>query len=156
MNEDFLRIYDLYKNDILRLAYSITKRISDAEDITQNVFIKYYNSKIKFENDSKIKNWLIKVTINESRDLFKSFWRKNFNLINENAVNSFLINNQGNIEIKEALFRLTNKQRIIIYLFYYEGYKVKEIADILNIKSSTIQTILNRARIELKKYLGGN
>lgn len=155
MNEKFLRIYNLYKNDILRLSYSITKRINDAEDITQNVFIKYYKCKNIFLNDNQIKHWLIKVTINESKDLFKSFWRKNF-MNNNNELDNISTTDKEYLEIKEALFKLTNKQRIIIYLFYYEGYKVKEISDILKINSSTIQTILNRTRKELKDLLGGN
>ncbi len=155
MNEEFLRIYNLYKNDILRLSYSITKRMNDAEDITQNVFIKYYKCKNNFINDNQIKHWLIKVTINESKDLFKSFWRKNF-MNNNNELDNVSTTDKEYLEIKEALFKLTNKQRIIIYLFYYEGYKVKEISDILKINSSTIQTILNRTRKELKDLLGGN
>lgn len=155
MNEEFLRIYNLYKNDILRLSYSITKRMNDAEDITQNVFIKYYKCKNNFLNDNQIKHWLIKVTINESKDLFKSFWRKNF-MNNNNELDNVSTTEKEYLEIKEALFKLTNKQRIIIYLFYYEGYKVKEISDILKINSSTIQTILNRTRKELKDLLGGN
>ena len=155
MKEEFLRIYNLYKNDILRLSYSITKRMNDAEDITQNVFIKYYKCKNIFLNDNQIKHWLIKVTINESKDLFKSFWRKNF-MNNNNELDNVSTTDKEYLEIKEALFKLTNKQRIIIYLFYYEGYKVKEISDILKINSSTIQTILNRTRKELKDLLGGN
>lgn len=155
MDEKFLEIYNLYKNDILRLSFSYTKSLSDAEDITQSVFIKFYHHQSKFDNDLKIKNWLIKVAINESKNIIKSFWRKNINLDLETANKAIFKDDYYN-EIKEALFRLSKKQRLIVYLYYYEGYKVDEISKILKIKSSTIQTILNRSRTLLKKYIGGN
>ena len=155
MNDGFLKIYNLYKNDILRLAFSYTKSVSDAEDITQNVFIKYYHHQNKFDDDLKIKNWLIKVTINESKNIFKSFWRKNISFDLESANNAIFKDDFYN-EVKEALFKLNKKQRLIVYLYYYEGYKVNEISNLLKINPSTIQTILNRSRIELKKFIGGN
>ena len=155
MDEKFLEIYNLYKNDILRLAFSYTKSLSDAEDITQSVFIKYYKYQRNFDNDIKIKNWLIKVTINESKNIIKSFWRKNITL-DLNSTNTAIFKDNFNLEIKEALFKLNKKQRLIVHLYYYEGYKVNEISELLGINSSTIQTILNRSRTLLKKYIGGN
>ena len=155
IDEKFIEIYNLYKNDILRLAFSYTKSLSDAEDIVQNVFIKFYHHQIKFDNDLKIKNWLIKVTINEAKNIFKSFWRKNisFDLEKENTA---IFKDEFYNEIKDALLKLSKKQRLIVYLYYYEGYKVKEISDILKINPSTVETILNRSRVELKKYIGGD
>lgn len=155
MDEKFLEIYNLYKNDILRLAFSYTKSLSDAEDITQSVFIKYYKYQNNFDNDIKIKNWLIKVAINDSKNIFKSFWRKNITF-DLDLTNKMVFKDNFNMEIKEAVFKLNKKQRLIVYLYYYEGYKVNEISELLKINSSTIQTILNRSRIILKKYIGGN
>lgn len=155
MDEKFLEIYNLYKNDILRLSFSYTKSLADAEDITQSVFIKFFHHQNKFDNDLKIKNWLIKVTINESKNLFKTFWRKNISFDLE-TVNKVIFKDDFYNETKEVLFKLNKKQRLIVYLYYYEGYKVNEISDLLKIKPPTVQTILNRSRIELKKYIGGD
>lgn len=155
MEKEFIRIYNLFKDDVLRLALSYTKRLSDAEDITQNVFIKLYKKLNTFNDDQHIKRWCIKVTLNECKNLHFSSWkRKNINIseLNENAIYSLKPNE--NI-IKDVLFELPNKERIIIYLYYYEGYKVKEIAKILNLKESTTQTKLSRAREKLKIKLKG-
>ena len=74
MDIEFQRIYNLIKNDIIRLAYAYTKNISDSEDITQEVFIKLYENMNKFinETDENVKKWCIKVTVNKCKNLFIS------------------------------------------------------------------------------------
>lgn len=150
MDKEFIKYYNLYKDDILRLALSYTKRINDAEDIMQNVFIKLYKNMGNVE-DFKIKKWCIKVTINECRDFFKSFWIKNIFVKDE--ILSNMCNDEKVVNLKDELFNLPAKYRIVIYLYYYEGYKVNEIADILNVNSSTIQTRLTRGKQKLKEFL---
>lgn len=133
MEKEFIRIYNLFKDDVLRLALSYTKRLSDAEDVTQNVFIKLYKSLNTLNDDQHIKKWCIKVTINECKNLYFSSWkRKIFNIseLNENTIYS--LNTNENM-IQDVLFELPNKERIIVYLYYYEGYKIKEIAKILKL-----------------------
>lgn len=155
MEKEFIRVYNLFKDDVLRLALSYTKRLSDAEDVTQNVFIKLYKSLNTFNDDEHIKKWCIKVTINECKNLHFSSWkRKIFNIseLNENTIYS--LNTNENM-IQDVLFELPNKERIIVYLYYYEGYKIKEIAKILKLKQSTTQTKLSRAREKLKIKLKG-
>lgn len=78
MNDnEFKRIYNLFKNDIYYLAYSYTKKFDDTDDILQNVFVKLYkNNKIIQQDDNNIKKWLVKVTINECKSLFLSNWKK--------------------------------------------------------------------------------
>ena len=153
MDKQFIRIFDLYKNDIYRLAYSYTKNISDSDDITQNTFIKLYNHIDILDNqDQDIKKWLVKVTINECKTFLLSSWKKKiiaFTEKEENTLTTILPDN----DLLEAILQLPKKYRTIIFLYYYENYKIKEISEILNISVTNIQTILSRARKELKEIL---
>ena len=153
MDDKFIRIFNLYKNDIYRLAYSFTKNVFDSNDITQNVLIKLYkHSEIFEENDSNIKKWLIKVASNECKSLLLSSWKIKIFSFTEKEEN-ILSEDFPNNDILEAIFQLPKKYRIVIFLYYYENYKIKEISEILNISITNIQTILYRARKELKEIL---
>ena len=142
--KDFINIYNLYNKDIYRLSYSYTHNIKDAEDITQKVFIKYYknSSKVKEEH---IKQWLIKTTINECKDLFKNIWNKKVIKTDQEII----IKSTNNKEY--LLENLPHKYRIIMHLFYYYGYTTKEISELTNIKESTIKQRLRRGRLLLKE-----
>lgn len=154
MEDIFRKNYYKYKNDVFRLAYSYTKRISDAEDIMQNVFMKYYNN-INILNDADyLKKWLFKVTVNECKNYKLSIWKRIVFPIDENEKDLFSYDKEF-IDVRDCIFALPSKYRMIIYLYYYQGYKVKEIAEILNKNKSTIQTNLNRAREMLKEKLKG-
>lgn len=155
LDNQFINIFNQYKNDIYRLAYSYTKNISDADDITQNVFIKLYNhNEILNNSNQDIKKWLIRVTINECKTLILSVWKKRVISLGKKEENT-LYNKSTNNDILEAILELPKKYRTIIFLYYYENYKIKEISTILNISITNIQTILSRAREKLKKSLGG-
>lgn len=149
MEERFLELFNLYKNDIYRFIYSYTKNLYDADDILQSVFIKLYKHQNLFNKSNDKKKWLIKVSINECKNLFLSFWRKNVSFdYNDNISYS----NQ-NDNIMPFILKLPTKYRTIIFLYYYEGYKIDKIAHILNLSSTNIQTILYRAREKLKEML---
>lgn len=153
MDKQFIRVFDLYKNDIYRLVYSYTKNKSDSDDITQNTFIKLYNhNEILSSQDKDIKKWLIKVAINECKTFLLSSWKKKiiaFTEKEENILSTTLPDNY----LLEAILQLPKKYRTIIFLYYYEDYKIKEIAEILNLSVTNIQTILSRARKKLKEIL---
>lgn len=153
MDKQFIRIFNLYKNDIYRLAYSYTKNISDSDDITQNTFIKLYNYIDILNNpDQDIKKWLVKVTINECKTFLLSSWKKKIIAFTEKEENTLSTTLPDN-DLLEAILQLPKKYRTIIFLYYYENYKIKEISEILNISVTNIQTILSRARKKLKEIL---
>ena len=153
MDKQFIRIFDLYKNDIYILAYSYTKNISDSDDITQNTFIKLYNHvDILNHQDLDIKKWLVKVTINECKTFLLSSWKKKIIAFTEKEENTLSTTLPDN-DLLEAILQLPKKYRTIIFLYYYENYKIKEISEILNISVTNIQTILSRARKKLKEIL---
>ncbi len=155
MNKKFIEIFNLYKNDILRLAYSYTKNKTDAEDIVQNVFIKLYKHiEILTKEKIEIKKWLIKVTINECKNFFLSSWKRKITYFEEKEEENISIVTKED-EVLPKVLELPRKYRIVTYLFYYENYKVKEIAKILNISETNIRTILVRSREKLKNMMEG-
>lgn len=150
----FLDIYNLYSNDALRLAFNFTRNIFEAEEIVQEVFIKLYK---ELEKNSKMvikKSWILKVTANECKDSFKIAWRKKVILKDELLQNEVDLRDVlKNDELSDALLKLSKKYRNVIYLYYYEGYNINEISEILNLKPSSVKSLLSRGREKLKKFL---
>lgn len=137
---------------IYRIAISYTKTPADADDIVQQTFMKLLTKKVLFTDDEHVKRWLIRVCVNECNSLFSSFWRKNVDSIDTMTTEpEFTM--QESSEIYEAIKELPAKCGVVIYLFYYEGYSSKEIADILHIKEATVRTRLVRARKLLRTQL---
>ena len=156
MKREYIDAFHLYKNDIYRLAYSYTKNKADADDITQNVLIKMHQHFYKFDNESVLKKWWVKVTINECKNLFKTVWKRKILPISSHEGNMEVITpSQEENPVLTAAQSLSQKYRTVIHLYYYEEYKVSEIAEILKTKESTIISRLFRARKILKDKLEG-
>lgn len=147
--EEFIKKLLEYKDTVFRVAYSYTKNKSDAEDISQEVFLKFYTSMNKFENSEQQKAWLIRVTINKSKDLLKSHWFSKRS--EETDIPESFTMNQPQSEILEAVLSLPEKYKIVIHLYYYEEYSLNEISEITGVKISTLQTRLQRGRKLLEK-----
>jgi len=153
LEKQFIRIFNLFKNDVYRLSYSYTKNISDSDDITQNVFVKLYKHNEVLElDDISIKKWLFKVTINECKSLLLSSWKKKIIPFMEKEEHTLYAKVNEN-SILEQVMQLPKKYRLVIFLYYYENYKTKEISEILNITITNVQTMLSRAREKLKKII---
>ena len=153
MNDEFIKIFNLYKNDIYRLAYSYTKNSNDTDDITQNVFIKLYKHKeILNLDEESIKKWLFKVTINECKSLFLSHWRIKVALFDDKDITTTDTNN----DLLEIITNLNKKERIIVFLHYYEGYKIKEIAEMMKLSEANVKVLLSRTRGKLKNMIEGD
>ena len=149
---DFNYIYEKFKDDIYRLALSYTNNIADAEDIVTNTFIKLYNNLNKIKNEDHLKRWLIKVSINECKTLSVSFWKKKVSFFKQNE-ESNIRQTELNDNLLESISKLPKTDRLIIHLYYYENYKVEEIASILKKSNTAIKTRLHRARLSLKDIL---
>ena len=157
INKKFLELYNLYSNDVLRLAFSFTKNIYESEDITQLVLIKLFKELKKSNNKEYSKKWLLKVTANECKNNFKIAWKRKVVLRDEVLQNQVdLRETLKNDELSDALLKLSAKYRNVIYLHYYEGYKIDEISEILNLKPSNVKTLLSRGREKMKKILEEN
>lgn len=151
-DEEFVFAAKKYMDSIYRVAYSWLKNSHDANDVTQNVLLKLYRSNIKFESEDHMKNWLIRVTINECKSLFRSSWFKTEDISDYIATLSF--EHKDYSELFEAVMKLDKKYRVPFLLHYYEGYSTAEIAQMLNIVQSTVCVRLYRAKAKLRSFLG--
>ena len=149
--DEFKNIYDKYFNMIYRISLIYLSDIKEAEDVVQETFIKLFNSKRIFNSEEHIKAWLITVSKNLCKDMLKSFWKsRRVELVDQNSDNM----EDPNLKyVVEELLKLPSKYKIVIYLFYYEEYYIKDISKMLEIKESTIQTQLSRGRSLLKKRI---
>lgn len=147
--EEFIKKLLEYKDTVFRIAYSYTKNKSDAEDISQEVFLKFYTTNAKLESPEQQKAWLIRVTINKLKDLLKSNWFSKRSDETDIAENFTM--NESQSEILETVLSLPDKYKIVIHLYYYEGYSLNEISEIIGVKISTLQTRLQRGRKLLEK-----
>lgn len=153
-SEKMTEIYDKYSNAVYRMAFAYCKNKADAEDIMQEVFISRFSADIVFEDETKEKSWLLKVTVNKCRDMFRSL-RYKYSLTSiplEEA--SLVCETQEESDVYHAVMSLPKKYRTVIHLFYYEEYSIKEISAITGDKETAIQTQLYRARKKLKDILG--
>ena len=140
-----------YIDTVLRLALSYTGNLSDAEDITQNVFLSLLQEKKPFADEEHIRHWLIRVTVNACKNWLRSPWRRHISF-EEYAV-GLPEATQEDREILRAVMELPEKYRIPIYLYYFEEYSTKEIAGILKIPKGTVCANLARGREMLKLHL---
>ena len=136
-------------NLVYRLAYAKTHSVSDAEDVFQEVFLRYVKKAPQFDSLDHEKAWFIRVTSNCTKKLWTSAWAKKV-LPLEEDVPMEIVEEQ---ELLTQLNQLPAKYREVLYLFYYEDYNVEEIAGLLGRKNATIRSQLTRARQKLKGYL---
>ena len=152
-SNDFERVFKRNNKRLFLIALSFTANQYDAEDILQNSFMKLLKTKAEFENDEHIDKWLTSVTVNESKNLLKSAFRKK-SADFEDYVVTYSFESEKSEGLFNAVMSLPKKLRTVIHLFYYEDMPIKEIADMLNIKQSAVKTRLCRAREQLKIKLG--
>ena len=147
---DFSRNAEKYWDTVFRIALNYYGDPSDAEDTVQDVMLKLYVSEKCFEDDEHIRNWLIRVTINSCKSTLRSFWRRNrvsLDDVSERA--KWESPEQG--ELFTVVMSLNAKHRTILYLYYYEGFATKEIAEMFGQTEAHIRTRLSRARKKLKE-----
>lgn len=140
-----------YSDMILRVAFSYMKNVEDAEDITQDVFLKLITHPKQFENPEHEKAWIIRVTINLCKNKLKSSWFTKRAELSKEAHYYDEINEEDGVF--KAVMSLDTKYRVIIHLYYYEEYSTREIAEMVNKKESTVRSLLYRGREQLKEIL---
>lgn len=140
-----------YADMVYKLAFSQVHNKNDADDIFQEVFLRYFKNPQKFESEEHQKAWLIRVTINCSKKHWSSAWNRKTTALNK----SFTFSMPEENILADALRKLSPKYRAVIHLFYYEGYAVEQISHILKVKQSTVRTQLTRARAQIGKMLKG-
>ena len=149
--EEFAVFAGKYMDMIYRVAYSWMKNSHDANDVTQEVLIQLYRTTKEFESDSHMKNWLIRVTVNHCKMLFRS--PRNHMEDIEDYAETLGFEDKSYLDLFCAVMKLDKKYRVPLLLFYYEGYSTQEIANLLGLPGKTVSTRLFRAKTKLKVYL---
>ncbi len=142
--------FNKYADTVYKLAFIRTKSKSDADDILQDVFLRYIKIYEKMQNEEHIKATLLRITINCSNSFFTAWYRKKTEPLNENIA-EYDENNDG--YVLQQVLNLPLKYRTVIHMYYYLGYSVEEIAKLNDSNPSTVKTHLHRAREILKNTI---
>ena len=150
--EAFAQAVEEYGDTLFRVAYSCLRNRSDAQDVMQETLLKFYMEKKPFQSPQHEKRWLIRVAVNESKKLLRSAWRRRSVPLEERdeAVTFDTLAQQA---LFEEVMALPPKYRLAVYLYYYESFSVRQIAEALGANPSTVQTWLMRARGLLRESL---
>lgn len=151
---EFMLIYDRQVDTVYRVCYSFMRNKSDAEDMTQEAFLKLLSADVHFENQRHEKAWLIVTASNICKDTLKKWWRKTENLDDHTGLAGR--DSTGQSDVMVALMSLNKDYKTAVYMYYYEGYSTAEIAVHLNCPEATVRSRLSRARKQLKTLLGGD
>jgi len=150
---DIVRIVETYSDMLLRIAINRVQSMTEAEDIVQAVYLRLMTRQPRFQSLEHERAWLIRTAINLCLDFQKSSARKtNAPLSDEIAATQ----PEETGAVLEAVWKLPERDRYIVYLFYFEERPVKEIADLLNEQTGTITSRLSRARKKLEALLKGD
>lgn len=141
-------LFALYGDDVYRFAYSFTRHAADAEDVCQSVFCRLAEGRTELE-PGKEKAWLLACTANACKNRFR-FLKRWASLPLEEAAD---VPDGNSRAVLEAVLSLPEKYRAPVHLYYYEGYSQGEIADILGLRLTAVQTRMQRARAMLKEVL---
>ncbi len=152
MKQPIQELIERYRNNLYAVAFNICKNAEDAEDVIQDTFVQYHTSKKDFENEQHIRAWLIRVTINKAKNMNHTFWKQH-KLSLEDYMETLTFETPESETLFETVMKLPDKYRIVIHLFYYEDYNIREIADIMKISESNVKVRLSRGRILLKETL---
>lgn len=152
MRQPVQELFVRYRNSLYAAAFNVCKNAQDAEDAVQDTFIQYYSSKKEFDNEQHIRAWLIRAAINKAKNTNRTFWKKNRTSLEE-YMETLAFETPESEELFGAVMNLPGKYRIVIHLFYYEDYAIREIASILNISENNVKVRLSRGRLLLKEKL---
>ena len=160
MTEEALReLMDEQGHYLLKVAFYYCKNWGYAEEIVQDVFVKFYKKNEQFKEQSSIRTYLTKMTINQSKDYLKS-WRYKKHLIFGESVDQVISDPITKVfhekirqnEVLDSVFRLKAPYREVLIYYYFEEKSIAEIALLLNENERTIRTRLQRARNKLKLH----
>lgn len=140
-----------YGTEVYRLAYSRLRSVMDAEDVYQEVFLRYFRKRPRFDSEEHRKAWLFRVTINRAKSHATSAWIRNTAALE----GQIAFPEPEERELDEAMGKLKPDARTLLHLYYYQELSTREIAELLGRKESTVRTQLTRARQRLGTILKG-
>ena len=147
------RLVGAYADLILRLSYTYLKSTHDAEDICQTVLLKLMGAPARFEGPEHERAWVIRTTANACKDVLRSGHRRR--TVGLEAAPDAAAPEEPESEVVDAVMALPRKYREAIYLHYYEGYSIREIAKLTGRSESVVSAHLSRGRAKLRTMLEG-
>ena len=144
-------VFRQFGDRVFSAAFSAIGNKEDADDVVQDTFLKYWNTEQDFADENHIKAWLLRVAINRSRDLLRSFWHRK-KVPWEDYMEELPFEEPEDKDLFEAVMELPRKYRVTIHL-HYEDLSVSEIAGILHTTEGTVKSQLSRGRKLLKTKL---
>jgi len=165
---DFIAIYNQYKVLVYNVALHYLQNVEDAEEITQDVFVQVHNSLDSFKENSSLKTWIYRITINKSLDFIKHknsvkrffiFGKKSENESELNNISTFehpgiaLENKENAAILFKVINELTENQKTAFILSKLDGLSNTEISEIMNVSISSVESLVFRAKTTLKEKL---
>ncbi len=147
------RLVATYSNLILRLSFTYLKSTHDAQDICQNVLMKLIGRSEPFQSAEHEKAWVVRATANACKDLLRNSYRRTSAPL-EAAADHRAPEEPDGSDVLDAVMQLDEKYREAIYLHYYEGYSIAEIAALTDRSASAVAAHLSRGRAKLRSLLG--
>ncbi|WP_264989566.1 sigma-70 family RNA polymerase sigma factor [Lysinibacillus piscis] len=157
--DDLMRAYG---QEILQLVYAYVHDKAIAEDLTQEIFVKCYRSLDSYKGKSHIKTWLWRIAINHTKDYLKSWYHQHVYVTEDtylhtmqttSTVEQRIVQQDEDTALANAVMDLPILYREVIYLFYFEEWKIQEIAKMLRTNSNTVKTRLRKGKMLLKNRL---
>jgi len=148
------RIEEIYKRHfdmVYRISFSYLKNTADAEDAAADVFARLLRKNVSFQNAEHEKAWLIRTTVNICKDRLRHWWNRRAD-ISERPDSTGPVDSRSD-EVWQAVIELPPRYKDVIYLYYYEGYTSREVAEILKRPHSSVRSQLREARERLKGVL---
>lgn len=168
-SEQFMdRAIDAHGDAVFRLALNQLRNTADAQDVVQEAFVRLLTCETRFENETHLRAWLLRVAINICRDMHKSAWNRrveglddgpgaaNVEAMRSDSAEQDALRDLRDHPVWNALANLSDDQRLLIHLAYVEGNSAAEIAQMLGINAATVRTRLFRARTRLRDALGAS
>lgn len=162
MKADFDSLINFYSADLTGLCISLCGNISDAEDLFQDTWLKAMKYYKKYDSSKPFEKWLFAICVNTYKDKLKLFYNKRkINFTSDEEKNAFLNsvpdkkaeNEKLYLELHLAVSALPKKLKVVLVLYYFKDYSIKEISEILNIPDGTVKSRLKKAKTELKRGL---
>ncbi len=150
---DAQQVLECYGDLVLRTAFMMLKNRADAEDAAQDVFLSFIRTKPVFESAEHQKAWFLRVTLNRCKSILRSAWHRKTQPLEEAFPEQDFTERETGV--MQAVQKLTQNYRTVIYLYYIQGYDTAEIAQILGVSQNTVLSRLARARKQLKGMLEG-
>ena len=147
----FKEVMERHRDMVFRIAYTYMRDAADADDVAQDVFVKLLRAGRPFESEEHLRYWLVRVTVNACKSLFRRPWRRVEDL--EAYADALAMPTPEHRDVFVTVMRLPEKYRVPLVLYYYGGFSTAEIAEALHIPAATVRTRLARARAKLKTFL---